>query len=44
MPERSLAPAFTVGRIVSWVVVALMGVSILYAAWIAASNWRFIMV
>lgn len=44
MPERSLAPTFGVGRIVSWVVIALMLASILYALWIGIANWHHIMV
>lgn len=44
MPERSLTPTFGVGRIVSWVVLALMLVSILYALGIGIVNWRHIMV
>lgn len=40
----SPTPVFTAGRLVLWLVLALMVVSIGYAAWIAVANWAFITV
>ena len=37
-------PVFTYGRLALWVVLALMIVSIGYAAWHVVANWSFITV
>ena len=44
MPEPSYAPVYTVGRIVQWVVLLVMLVSVLYAGWMSVANWSEIMV
>ena len=42
MTVQANEPAFVIGRMVSWVIVALMLASALYAAAMAAMNWRTI--
>jgi hypothetical protein len=44
MPDDVRPPLFTIGRIASWVVVALMLGSIVYSVWIGLANWSAIMV
>jgi hypothetical protein len=44
MPETSPPQLFSIGRIVGWVIIALMLVSIVYSAWISLANWSHIMV
>ena len=42
MTEQANEPVFAIGRMVSWLVVTLMLASAVYAAAIAALNWRTI--
>lgn len=42
MAEQSIRPVFSIGRMVSWLIVALMAASAVYAAVIAFLNWRHI--
>jgi hypothetical protein len=44
MAESSAPPVYTYGRFAFWVVVALMGASVLYAASRALANWSAITV
>lgn len=37
-------PVFTIGRLALWLVLALMFLSIVYAAWLAVANWTAITV
>lgn len=40
MPHAPTPPAFTAGRYVSWLIVALMGAASLFAVIIGYLNWR----
>lgn len=40
MGEHRTSSVFTIGRIVSWLIVALMAASSVYAAAIGVINWR----
>lgn len=42
MAEPSTAPVHAVGRMVSWLIVALMLASAVYTAAVAVLNWRSI--
>ncbi|GEM_PF-2434439 len=42
MAEQANAPVFAIGRMVSWLIVTLMLASVVYAAAMAALNWRTI--
>ena len=44
MVDQSAPPVFTSGRIASWVVLALIGASILYSVWRVLANWSAITV
>lgn len=44
MPDLNPLPSFSFGRLASWLVLALMGASVLYSVWIAIQNWSFITV
>ena len=39
MPESAPMPTFTVGRLVSWVIIALMAAASAYATAISVINW-----
>jgi|SRR5688500_8216304 len=50
-PETAMAvdsdspsPVFTYGRIALWLVLALMVISVVYAAWHVVANWSYITV
>jgi hypothetical protein len=50
-PETAMAvdsdspsPVFTYGRIALWLVLALMVISVVYAAWHVVANWTYITV
>ncbi|MDF2774581.1 MAG: hypothetical protein K0S86_4081 [Geminicoccaceae bacterium] len=40
----SPSPVFTYGRIALWLVLALMVISVVYAAWHVVANWTYITV
>lgn len=42
MTEQANDPVFAIGRMVSWLIVTLMLASAVYAAAMAALNWRTI--
>lgn len=44
MPESAPPTLYTTGRLLSWLVVALMAGAILYSFWIGITNWSEIMV
>jgi hypothetical protein len=44
MSDAHTHPAFRFGRLVNWLVLALLGVSVLYSLWIVLKNWTAITV
>lgn len=44
MPDADTPPVFQVGRIINWLVLALLGASILYSLYIVFVNWKAITV
>jgi hypothetical protein len=44
MVEESPAPVYTYGRLVLWLVLLLMVVSVLYSGWHVVANWTAITV
>jgi hypothetical protein len=44
MPDADTPPVFQVGRIINWLVLTLLGASILYSLYIVVVNWKAITV
>jgi hypothetical protein len=44
MRDSGTPAVFGIGRIINWIVLALMGISILYSMYIVLVNWKAITV